>query len=100
MQNFSGSTMKWKSKRLLSLILASGFLLAVINVRAQSGWIATRIGSGGKDLNAVYFIDGKHGWVAGDNGVLSYTEDGGVSWVERLAGISHSINAVDFVGKG
>jgi len=31
----------------------------------------------GQDLNTVYFLDSKRGWVGGDNGFLSHTEDGG-----------------------
>lgn len=99
MQDFLGLTMKWKSKQRVSLMLAIVFLLTTAICHAQSGWTATRIGSGGKDLNAVDFVDAKHGWVAGDSGFLSYTEDGGISWVERLAGIEHSINDIYFVGK-
>jgi photosystem II stability/assembly factor-like uncharacterized protein len=91
--------MKWKSKQRVSSMLAIVFLLTTAICHAQSGWTATRIGSGGKDLNAVDFVDAKHGWVAGDSGFLSYTEDGGISWVERLAGIEHSINDIYFVGK-
>lgn len=73
-------------------------LTAIIN-QAQSGWTAKRIGSGGKDLNAVYFTDAKHGWVGGDSGFLSHTEDGGVAWAERPIGTEHSINDIYFVSK-
>ena len=96
MQNFSGQKMKYQ---IVPLGIAIALLLLPNIGEAQSAWTATRIGSGGKDLNAVFFVDGKHGWVAGDNGFLSYSEDGGVSWVERLAGIGHSINDIYFVGK-
>jgi photosystem II stability/assembly factor-like uncharacterized protein len=67
--------------------------------QAQSGWTISRISSGGKDLNAVYFADAKHGWVAGDDGFLAYTDDGGLSWVERPLGVDHAINDVYFVNK-
>lgn len=66
---------------------------------AQSGWTSTRITSGGRDLNAVYFADSRRGWVAGDNGFVAYTEDAGASWVERPLGIDHSINDITFVNK-
>jgi photosystem II stability/assembly factor-like uncharacterized protein len=90
--------MKSKSKRRVFLLLTITFALAAVG-QAQSGWTAKRIGSGGRDLNAVYFADAKRGWVAGDGGFLSYTEDGGVSWVERPIGTEHAINDLYFVGK-
>ena len=90
--------MKSKPRQRVFLLLTITFALAAVG-QAQSGWTATRIGSGGKDLNAVDFADAKHGWVAGDSGFISYTEDGGISWVERLAGMEHSINDIYFVGK-
>ena len=90
--------MRWKAKQVF-LMLALVFGLAAGVCYAQSGWTTTRVSSGGKDLNAVYFADAKHGWVAGDGGFLSYTEDGGKSWIEQRAGIDHSINDLYFVGK-
>src|SRR5207253_2413643 len=57
------------------------------------------IGSGGKDLNAVYFIDSKRGWGGGDNGFFSHTEDGGATWSQRSIGTDHAINDIYFTGK-
>ena len=93
------SDMKWKAKQRASLMLAVAFWLTAVICHAQSGWTATQISSGGKDLNAVYFADSKRGWVAGDGGFFSYTEDGGRSWVERPLGINHPVNDIYFVGK-
>ncbi|HSP64089.1 MAG TPA: YCF48-related protein [Pyrinomonadaceae bacterium] len=80
-------------------LLAIAISLTAIITQAQSGWTSKRIGSGGKDLNAVYFTDAKHGWVGGDDGFLSHTEDGGASWAERSIGTDRSINDVYFVSK-
>jgi len=91
--------MKWNAKHGASLMLAIAFWLTAVICQAQSGWTATRISSGGKDLNAVYFADTKHGWAAGDDGFFCYTEDGGASWVERSIGTKHSVNDIYFVGK-
>ena len=99
MQNFSGLTMKWKSKQRVSLMLAIVFWLTAVICHAQSGWTTARISSGGKDLNAVYFADAKRGWVGGDGGFFSYTEDGGAHWTERPLGIDHGINDIYFVSK-
>lgn len=62
--------------RLGQLVLIIVALCATIASSAQSGWVGTRVSSGGKDLNAVYFIDSKRGWVGGDAGFLAYTDDG------------------------
>ena len=90
--------MKLKPNRTF-LMLAIAFSLTAVICHAQTGWTVTRISSGGKDLNAVYFADTKRGWVAGDGGFFCYTEDGGASWVERPVGINHSVNDIYFVGK-
>ena len=80
-------------------MLAFAITLTAIISQAQSGWIAKRIGSGGKDLNAVYFTDAKHGWVGGDSGFLCHTEDGGATWAERPIMTQDSINDIHFVSK-
>src|SRR5262249_39481404 len=81
------------------LFAASTILLVAIVSHAQSGWTAKRIGSGGKDLNAIYFTDARHGWVGGDGGFFSHTEDGGTTWAERRLPTDHSINDIYFVSK-
>ena len=81
------------------LVLVIVALCATVASSAQSGWVGTHVSSGGKDLNAVYFIDSKRGWVGGDAGFLAYTDDGGASWIERRLGITHAINDVYFVSK-
>src|ERR1044071_814320 len=85
--------------RLGQLVLVIAALCATIASSAQSGWVGTHVSSGGKDLNAVYFLDSKRGWVGGDAGFLAYTDDGGANWIERRLGISHAINDVYFVSK-
>src|ERR1700730_11472812 len=90
--------MKSKSKQQGFLVFAIMFALAAVS-EAQSGWRATRLPSGGRDVNTVFFADAKHGWLAGDGGFLSYTEDGGASWIERGIGTEHAVNDLYFAGK-
>ncbi|HKR12494.1 MAG TPA: YCF48-related protein [Pyrinomonadaceae bacterium] len=66
---------------------------------AQSGWIPFRIDTGGNDLNTVYFLDEKRGWVGGDEGFLSHTNDGGSSWVRQSVGTKSAINDIYFRDK-
>ena len=80
-------------------MLAILFGLTAVICHAQSGWSVARVSSGGKDLNAVYFADSKRGWVGGDGGFFSYTEDGGAHWAERPLGIDHGVNDIYFVSK-
>ena len=87
-------------KLFVSYLIVAGLCSFGVQGIAQTGWSSTRIPSGGRDLNAVYFLDSKHGWVGGDSGYLGYTEDGGASWVERrIDARQHAINDIYFVGK-
>src|SRR3954466_4271436 len=79
------------------VLLAAGFGAEI--GYSQTGWTPSRVTSGGKDLNAVYFIDSKRGWVGGDGGFLAYTDDDGATWVERRLGTDHAINDVYFTNK-
>ncbi len=70
-----------------------------IAASAQSGWLPTRINTGGNDLNTVYFLDEKRGWVGGDEGFLSRTDDGGNSWARQSVGTTAAINDIYFRDK-
>src|SRR5919106_6808778 len=79
----------------LALVL---FTLA-ISAKAQSGWTPIKLNTGGNDLNTVYFVDSKRGWVGGDAGFLSRTEDGGASWTRQNVGTKAAINDIYFRDK-
>jgi photosystem II stability/assembly factor-like uncharacterized protein len=64
-----------------------------------SDWVATRSGLAGKDLNAIFFADSKRGWIAGDDGFVSHTEDGGRTWVRQSVQATDSINDIYFRNK-
>ncbi len=68
-------------------------------VFAQNGWVPTNIGVKGQDLNTVYFVDSKRGWVGGDDGFLSRTDDGGQTWIRQNVGTKHAINDIYFRDK-
>jgi photosystem II stability/assembly factor-like uncharacterized protein len=74
-------------------------LTLVSSAKAQSGWVPFKISTGGGDLNTVYFLDSKRGWVGGDGGFLSRTDDGGQSWVRQTVGTSAAINDIYFRDK-
>lgn len=66
---------------------------------AQDGWTLTRRGEEGRDLNAVFFADQKRGWIAGDNGFVSHTQDGGKTWRQQPVETNEAINDIYFRGK-
>ena len=80
--------------------LAALFLFFVAApIKSQQGWVATQVAPAGQDLNTVYFLDSKRGWVGGDNGFLSRTEDGGRTWVKQLVQTTDAINDIYFRDK-
>lgn len=74
-------------------------LTLISSSKAQGGWVPTRVNTGGNDLNTVFFLDGKRGWVGGDGGYLSRTDDGGQSWVRQTVGTTADINDIYFRDK-
>lgn len=79
---------------------AVGVLLIVISSsRGQGGWTPFKINTAGNDLNTVYFLDSKRGWVGGDGGYLSHTDDGGQSWRPQSVGTKAAINDIYFRDK-
>jgi len=89
--------------RNLKLILFSAAvfvaLILINSAKAQGGWVPFKISTGGGDLNTVYFLDSKRGWVGGDDGYLSRTDDGGQSWVRQNVGTKAAINDIYFRDK-
>lgn len=84
----------------LQLFLFAWILFSsALAVRAQQGWVATQIGPAEQDLNTVFFLDSKRGWVGGDKGFLSRTDDGGRTWVQQVVGTSAAINDIYFRNK-
>lgn len=69
------------------------------SAQTQTGWIPIKLNTGGNDLNSIYFIDSKRGWVGGDGGFLSRTEDGGLSWVRQSVKTTAAINDIYFRDK-
>lgn len=73
-----------------SLILA-----LVVAGMSQSSWDLIKVDSGG-DLIAVYFTSTDNGWIAGDNGYLASTNDGGRTWRKYDLKTTENINEIYF----
>ena len=80
-------------------VVAPAFAPAGAQEKRGEGWTSTRHGAAGRDLNTVYFTDGKRGWMAGDGGLVYRTEDGGRTWVRQVVGTTESINDLYFRDK-
>ncbi len=53
-----------KIQLLRQLIPAALFLVFIAApAKSQQGWVATQVAPAGQDLNTVYFLDNKRGWV-------------------------------------
>ena len=87
-----------RTKNLMLGLIFPLLLITAPTVNGQDGWVASKIASG-EDLNTVYFLDNKHGWVGGDGGFLSRTDDGGQSWVRQLIPTKAAINDIYFRDK-
>src|SRR5437867_4204653 len=86
--------------RRTQLMITALFMVGVaFPVRSQQGWVSTRVAPTGQDLNTVFFLDSKRGWVGGDNGFLSRTDDGGNSWVRQVVETTAPINDIYFRDK-
>ncbi|MGH9970038.1 MAG: WD40/YVTN/BNR-like repeat-containing protein [Pyrinomonadaceae bacterium] len=93
--------MNWRNKLGLTRCLVALLvpLAAALGTAAQQGWTSTRIAAVNQDLNTVFFLDSKRGWVGGDNGFLSRTDDGGGTWIRQNVGTTEAINDVYFRDK-
>src|SRR3954462_13494581 len=87
-------TSRKNGKHLLVVVFAL-FALA-LPAFGQQGWMPAKVAPPGQDLNTVFFLDNKRGWVGGDNGFLNHTEDGGPSWVQQIVDTKAPINDIYF----
>lgn len=78
-----------------NFFLAILLLLIASPALSQGTW--TQVPSGtSADLVAVYFTSAETGWVAGDNGYLASTTDGGRSWRRYPLNTTENINEIYF----
>ena len=62
---------------------------------AQTGWSADHVAASG-DLVAVFFTSSDKGFVAGDNGYLAATADGGRTWTKQPINTKENITEIYF----
>lgn len=79
----------------LSLLAFSLCVFFCGAVSAQSGWVSQPTSFDG-DLVAVFFTSSDNGWIAGDEGFLASTRDGGRNWSRYTLNTKESINEIYF----
>lgn len=80
-------------KNLYGLLFLFIFSFQIVN--AQTGWELNRENGTG-DLVTVFFTSQNTGWVAGDDGYLAMTTDGGASWARQKLEVKDNINEIYF----
>lgn len=65
--------------RMSSRIITSLCLLLLFSAAANASWVRQQSGTMAW-LHAAYFLDARRGWVAGSNGTVLETADGGETW--------------------
>ena len=89
-----------RKKNKHQLLVATLFLFVVaVPLKSQQGWVAMQVAAPDQDLNTVFFLDNKRGWIGGDNGFLSRTEDGGQTWIKQAVQTNAPINDIYFRDK-
>lgn len=78
-----------------TFLFVFAIFLSIQTFNAQTSWKANRA-KGNGDLVAVFFTSSEKGWIAGDDGYLAWTADGGRNWTKQNIGTTESINEIYF----
>jgi photosystem II stability/assembly factor-like uncharacterized protein len=81
------------SRKYYFLILVLLFFVCIDD--AQTGWDANRVEASG-DLVAVFFTSADKGFIAGDNGYLGVTGNGGRNWTKQAINTKENITEIYF----
>ncbi len=77
------------------LVTVSFVFILALSAFPQENWQIRR-GDGAGDLISVFFTSSSTGWIAGDEGYLAETRDGGNSWRKRSLSTAANINEIYF----
>ncbi len=75
------------------MLLAGGGGTLLLGDHGTRNWRSARFDGGrpGAKLNAIFFLDGKSGWIAGNGGLIFSTANGGETWQAQVTGIKADI---------
>jgi len=74
------------------LLILSAFILIE---NSYSQWIMLN-SSTSSNLSSVCFVNNSTGFVAGDNGLIIKTTNGGINWTPLNSGLTENINSINF----
>ena len=77
------------------IFFAFSIALLSVPVFSQSYWNPSKVSSKG-DLVSVFFNSSNSGWVAGDEGFLAFTNNGGRNWTAQKIATNETINEIFF----
>ena len=78
---------------LLALILLSS-IPTITFAGSWNGWIYQNPYPTSSSLLAVKFVSRQKGWIAGENGTILYTEDGGRTWAAQESGTEKKVKSL------
>ena len=81
--------------RLLQTLMTAALLL-IVSAAAQAQWVVAFQDKSKRDLNGVFFMDGRYGWVIGDRGIIHTTQDSGGEWLPQDPKLSDNISDIFF----
>ncbi|HRI46341.1 MAG TPA: YCF48-related protein [Ignavibacteriaceae bacterium] len=71
-------------------------ILISMNLYSQVGWYRVKSGEG---YESIMFVDSLYGWVAGRNGVILSTTDGGMNWKQNTSSTTNYLNTIFFINR-
>lgn len=90
-------------KRVMFGLVAMALWLACDVLPAQAGswngWVYQNPYPAENILLAVKFVTPQQGWIAGVNGTILYTKDGGETWETQDSGVGEDIKSIAFVNE-
>jgi photosystem II stability/assembly factor-like uncharacterized protein len=81
----------------MKLVIIINFIFLSYNAFAQKGWINQTPNSPIPGLYGVYALDKDNIWVAGEEGTIRHSTDGGVTWDSVASGVPENLYTVEFI---
>src|SRR5262249_39746335 len=81
--------------RLLQILSITALFFGAATV-AQAQWVVAYQDKSKRDLNGVFFMDGRYGWVIGDKGIIHTTQDNGGEWGPQDPRLNDNLNDIFF----
>jgi photosystem II stability/assembly factor-like uncharacterized protein len=84
---------------LIIIALFLGFIPVTSYAGSWNGWIYQDPYPTSNNLQSVKFVTPKKGWIAGEQGTILYTEDGGDTWEYQESGTEKEIRILFFINE-